>query len=382
MTEAHLLKAAVRQGCKVSSYQVKRWRGAGLLPRPSQDHPAGQVGSTSTYPSGTLRQLLAVCRMHERFRSLERVRFELWWEGEYRGDIEPVREYMVRRLDRLLSPIREFRDRYDDPLDAAEAAVDDVDLASRNPGFRAMRRFAKTDDNLRSAVVALLCELFGGDVAWDSPDTGLDEPDPSLTELVERVTGAARAKTDSIESGEPLLGPDADVVGSIQLMIRGGVIDLDHPGSAIATATDEAFDTAAAAARLLVNGLGSVARVSGVRRGRDFAGLSFMAALNGSDPTLVAFVLQLTLCLPSLLQTEAERAHAANTYTAIERNRDSLYCIEMFCHEHPGYAFIFKPDAASRLQKLSREERALLNQTIEGFQQRHPKCAALMEADE
>lgn len=171
------------------------------------------------------------------------------------------------------------------------------------------------------------------------------------------------------------------MIESIRLISRSGVIDLDHPGAAIASATDADFARAAGRGRLLLEGLSLLARTSAFRYGRDHAGLSVLAGFHTHDPTMIAFAMQLSLHLPTLLQTDEEREYLADLLNAIQQALDSLRCMQIFCDEHPGYAFIFNPDSSARLEALAGEERALLTQTIGKFLKRHPECAAVVTDD-
>jgi len=309
MTEKQLLQAITRQGHKISADQLKRWRRADLIPRPVQSHPSGNRGSEATYPPGTLNQLLAVCELRDRFKKLDRIRFELWWAGQHTGDLTHIRAFIVARLERLMGAPREHRGRHEDPFEAAEAAVSGAALSSRDPVLRAMRRFAKTDENLRSAAHAIFWELFGGEVEWESADTGLEDPEPSLAELVEHTTGMHRAKSDELEAGQPLLDASVDIIKAIQTMNLGRVFDLDHPGWAIEQVSDAELEQAREKARILVLGLGSLVSLYAIRRGRDHGGLSLLQGVVAPDPTGIALAMQLVILLPSLLETDQERTN-------------------------------------------------------------------------
>ncbi len=107
-----------------------------------------------------------------------------------------------------------------------------------------------------------------------TPRTSRPAKTPRLRGLLEQTLGTQRAKHDLTDSGQPPLRADANVVETVQLINRSGVIDLDHPGSAIAIASNDSINHARARTRLFTEGLNSFARVSGLRRNKDFAGLS------------------------------------------------------------------------------------------------------------
>lgn len=377
MTERQLLTAARRQGCKVSADQLKRWRRAELIPRPIQTHPTGQLGSQATYPPGTLTRLLAVCELRKRFRRLERIRFELWWSGHYAGAMAPIRAFLIAQLEGLLTELREHRDRFDDPFDAAEAATSDSNPHLRHRGLRTMRRLAKDDQDFGSAMFAILLDLFGGEPAWDLKSG--DEP--SLAELVERATGVERAKTDRLFSGERLLPATTSIVDTIQDFGQS-IFNLDDPGWAIREASDAQLVTARVQARLIVQGLPAVAHIVAARYGRDHAGLSVLGALDSTDPVLVTVVVQWALLMPSLMTTEAETTTVAKTLDALAVNADKLACAELFITELPKYAFLLKPDRDATLESLTSEERTLIASQVNNFLIRHPECSQSFESEQ
>jgi hypothetical protein len=55
LDEASLLAAAARAGVTVSSHQLKRWRRAGLMPRPRIEHAPGLRGSRACIRDGPSR---------------------------------------------------------------------------------------------------------------------------------------------------------------------------------------------------------------------------------------------------------------------------------------------------------------------------------------
>lgn len=374
LTEKQLLDAARRHGGKVSTNQLKRWRDAELIPRPVQSHPRGQHGSVALYPPGTLTQLLTVTKLRQSFKKLDRIRFELWWDGAYDGQTASIRALRVAQLDAALSPLRDHRDSYESPFDAAEAAVAGEALAGPDPALRAMRRLAKGSENLQSAAHAIFEELFGGSPVWDGASAGPDEAEPSLRELVERVTGVARAKADTLTNDVPLLPADADIVQAIRTFNRLRVFDLDEPGWALRQAMDGDLEGARQQARLLLEALSDFAAIIERQGGRDHAGLSVFRGLN--KPTLLARAIatQFSLMLPALLVTAEERSNVARNLQALSENRIGMRCGEMFLTEHPGYTFLLQPGATERLRSLPHEEYAVIDQTFREFLSRHPEC--------
>jgi len=375
LTERQLLDAARRYGSKVSADQLKRWRDAHLIPRPVQSHPRGRQGSASFYPPGTLTRLLRVSGLRRLHKKLDRIRFELWWDGDFVGQLDPVRELLVEQLDRALSPLRNHRDRYDDPFDAAEAAVTGDALAGREPGLRAMRRLAGSGENLKSVAHAIFEELFGGSPVWDGASAGPAEAEPSLRELVERAIGVARAKATTASDRTPLLPPEADIVEAIRAFNEQRVWDLNDPGWAIRQATDDDLEQARQLARLLMDGLHDYAAITEHQRGADHAGLSVFRGLNTSGLFMRALATQFSLMLAALLATDSESSNVARNLQALSENRVGMRCGALFLTEHPGYAFLLKPEATQTLRALSEEEQKVIERTVRDFLSRHPECA-------
>jgi hypothetical protein len=338
--------------------------------------------------------VLAVCQLRGRFKKLDRIRFELWWAGQYTGNLAHIRKFLISHFETLLNGLREHRDSFDDPFAAAEAAVSGDSLKSRDPVFRAMRRFAKTDENLRSAAYALFLSLFGAEVPWHfgtqaglailaqlfGPEviSDMDLDDPSLAQLVEQVTGLQRAKSEGLDGGETLLDATADVIDAIETANAHRVFDLDDPGWAIKQSTDAELEGARKQARLVVDGMGLLVELTAVRRGRDYAGLSILRGLLDPDPGLIVLYIQLFLLLPSLLKTDQERTNVANTLEALAQNLGQLRAARAFLEEHPSYAFIVTPDGAQQLKALPAEEQNIIRSAIQDFFNRHPEFQEIL----
>jgi len=82
---------------------LKKWRDAGLLPRPEQRSLGRGKGSATVYPGGTSEQLLRVLSIRKgqkgRFKP-DHAFLRLWWEG-YPVEGAHVNKYMESALERL-----------------------------------------------------------------------------------------------------------------------------------------------------------------------------------------------------------------------------------------------------------------------------------------
>jgi hypothetical protein len=99
--EATLLAACETGGGRVSQSQLKRWRRAGLVQRPRQEHLPGQCGSVSWYPAAAVEQALAVAELLEGGRrSNDWVLVQLWWRGMW-IDETVLRDCLVEHFDAM-----------------------------------------------------------------------------------------------------------------------------------------------------------------------------------------------------------------------------------------------------------------------------------------
>ena len=88
MTDSHfvesaefLLAQAKNAGFDVAAAALARWHRTGLLPRPRTRSLGRGRGTQTLYPEGTAAQLLALCKLHSNFRSLEYVGWHLWLQN-------------------------------------------------------------------------------------------------------------------------------------------------------------------------------------------------------------------------------------------------------------------------------------------------------------
>ena len=103
-----LIKAAAKDGIKVSAPQIARWHRSGLLPKPKRDYSTGRRGTVTRYPPGTLQTLLAIGRVQTGRTPMDEVSWSLWWNGNDRELVE-IRRYMEKvtiDLDGFIAKVR------------------------------------------------------------------------------------------------------------------------------------------------------------------------------------------------------------------------------------------------------------------------------------
>jgi len=89
----NLLAVVKSRGYNVSSDQLTRWHRAGLLPRPRQISLGRRRGSKTVYPNGSAKQVIEICRIHEKERRLDYVAWQLWWNG-FEVKLGTVRDFI------------------------------------------------------------------------------------------------------------------------------------------------------------------------------------------------------------------------------------------------------------------------------------------------
>jgi hypothetical protein len=136
-TADSLISTAGAHEHRVTPVMLKKWRDAGLLPRPRQQSLGRGRGTVAIYPDGTsahLLRLLTIRAEGGRF-SPEQTLWRLWWEGfsidparvralletqlrefeawrdEWSGLTPDERIERLARLERLPEPLRSFRKR-------------------------------------------------------------------------------------------------------------------------------------------------------------------------------------------------------------------------------------------------------------------------------
>lgn len=99
-TSDQLLEACSAAGFQVSRDQLHRWQQADLLPSPRQQGLGRAQGSRTFYPAGTSDQLIQLCTLQKKERSLNFAFWHLWRSG-YAVPTERVRRLLEEQLDEI-----------------------------------------------------------------------------------------------------------------------------------------------------------------------------------------------------------------------------------------------------------------------------------------
>ena len=170
-TFAEIQAASVAAGFPVSSHQLRRWRGMGLLPGVQQVGKGRQVGGSETRHSlGTAAQVIAIGRLLDEKEKLAGVGWKLWMLGF------PVREDHWRvPLENARKQIRGVRQmvrqavKREENSDAQRTIFDlvDVEALSGTPIYAAMKRLPH---ELRATVARLAAEVVLGRLRMGDDD--------------------------------------------------------------------------------------------------------------------------------------------------------------------------------------------------------------------
>jgi hypothetical protein len=150
-----LLSVARAAGFEISEAQLARWHRIGLLPKPRQQPLGRRKGSRTVYPPGSTDQLLALCRLHQRERSLTAVGWALWrngfpvseryWRSQFR-EAAVLWDQTRATLDRLLYPNHSTA-----PSQKALRRLMKLAGISSNPIFARIRKRVRTRKGLPKA---------------------------------------------------------------------------------------------------------------------------------------------------------------------------------------------------------------------------------------
>jgi hypothetical protein len=211
-----MLQELRRRGVACSSFQLERWRSAGLLPHNSRAYP-GAGGSASSTPPGTVDIAVALARAARRGRGPEDLALHLFAAGlPVRGDLLVAAFVWAAKtvmaaaatFDELAAEaVRDLPpgiERFGDQLERADAVAAHV-LAANGAAVRAMRRRLRVDQpgqslderdaDLLSALSQMSTLLLTG-----AEPAGHDEP-PARAELLSAVglRGSWTPKPESVD---------------------------------------------------------------------------------------------------------------------------------------------------------------------------------------
>jgi hypothetical protein len=370
------LLAAVNVGSArpLTASALKRLVREGLLERPVQEHPRGQRGSTSYYPVGTLRQLRAVLRLREQERRFHQLRVQVWWEGLW-VDPQALRDSFRTLLDPASADARRLLAGFADAVDAAPALVQEM-TAGTGRGRRGLllRRLGGDEQDLISVTTLLLQLCLGEEPIWESTDAGLEEPEPSPTELFERAAGVTYARRDRLGDSGPLLTGEVDTPDVLLRLRDAGLFEIADLPRLLVEASEEQLGRARADAQLLEQ-LAVIAAAAEVMHGRDVAGLASFRLLGDGRAATRAFLARNCLAMQGLMDAEA----IAEVRAAVVAASGPARVILLLHRALPQYRHLLGPDGERRVRDLPRPEREALHLAVAEVLAAHPEVEALLD---
>lgn len=371
--ESTLIATCEQRGVVVTREQLKRWRVAGVLPRPRQEHALGVRGSKSWYPREAVEQALIICELLQmRRRSLDDVCIELWRRGML-VDRDALRRTLAR-------PLQQMADEWTVLL--GEAGGDGTEAADQ-----AMRRFGFRD---ASSMTKLMLQRLGGprsgaasmrDVVWffflrgfRGDEEGVDSgPGSHLETAVAAATGVARSQEDGILDHDPWLPPGISATDVVTQLGDSGAFDIPRMAVRIREASDADLDRARDDV-LLFTGLATITAWVQAMYGADVAGLASVDAMASDAVTGLPLLINTMLVLRDVLGDDPFNrigevvAHNLRRYEAIMAIEAAM----------PGSAALIA-GGEKVIAELPDEKRQALQRGLADLFSRRPDLAAEFE---
>lgn len=368
--EAALLGVATAADHKISRHQLKRWRRAGLLPRPRIEHREGVRGSRSWYPAWTAEQLLAVARLHLSVHRLDALRIAVWWERRW---VEPgaLRTALIAPLERLSQKARALGAGSGDPYDAADAMVEAA--AAEGSRSQVLGLFSKRVGgraNTMNLLWAFLVIGLGGEAPWDEEDRSASDAAPTALQLLAAGTGVERPRRDGSSAPGPLVPPGfnlRDLMNELRSVDAFDVADAARP---IREATDADLTQAREDALVFAEQLPAMRPgVEGVLD-KDIPILAAVDAMRPKDAFDRAALIRSMLVLRRLT---GELLDA--TTALVSREYARLTAIADLRAAFPQHRAVLTAEVARRLAELPPAEATQVLEDIRTYLNEHPEAA-------
>ena len=322
--ESELLAGAARAGEEVSAHQLKRWRRAGLIPRPRVVHTKGVRGSGTLYPAWAVEQLVAVARLHRTVRGLDELVVAVWWEGHW-VHAEALRATLIEPLQQLSEEARAARGGGQDPYEAADQLLVGMkaDGAPSKATALIRSRLSGRADFLDLLWTFLVIGL-GGQAPWEQEDRSLPDPAPGALALLARATGVDRAMRDDPAGNGPWLPADFDLRAFVAELRDAGAFDLQDAAGPIREASEQQLAQAREDALLFAGSLALVGTALEGLLGEDVGGMGSLSALDPDSTSARACLVRSVLILRPLAGDAAFSAVAqlvASVQRAVRRYR-------------------------------------------------------------
>jgi hypothetical protein len=379
ITEAAMLDAVERAGeTPPTSDQLKRWRRAGLLPRPRLEHRSGVRGSQSWYPAWAAEQLLAIVRLHDSNHRLGELCTALWWEGRW-VDPPMLRNALIAPLERFSREAEKARGGEMDPHEAADTILKKMPDDGKPSELVALIRGRLTGHgDFINLMWTFLVIALGGEAPWEQEDQSREDPAPTALELLLKSAGINRAISVAPAERPAWLPADFDPRRFIAELRDAGGFAIEDAARPIRQASEEALVQARADAVLFSQPLAMIGSVLAEFVGEDVAGLGVLRAIAPTSAFGRASLIRTMLILRGLAGDEAFRSigelvdsvHAR--FTAIAELRAAL----------PQHEPLLRADYEERLAALEPGHAEDVRCDVANYLQAHPSLAEALGAGE
>jgi hypothetical protein len=360
--------------CAPSADRLKRWRRAGLIPRPVVEHPSGLRGSRALYPGWIVDQLRAVMRLHRSVHRLQDLIIAVWWEGHW-VDPGALRSALVKPLEKMSRELRASHGETTDPYESADAIVAEM---RRRPGSMRLppliRERLQGPADVADFLWVLLVLGLGGRPPWEEEDLSLADEAPDALRLVAAATGIDRARHDDPLGEGPLVAPDFDLAGMLAELRDAGGLDFEDLDGPIRDATDQELERARSDALMFSGPLAVILATFEEFVGVDISGFGSLRALDARSGADRAGWIRMMLVMRRLVGDQSFDAIAeiateeVSRYAAIADLRAGL----------PEHADLLKFDIEDRLAALPPEKAEEVRRDIDRYLRSHPRVAAAL----
>ena len=372
-----MLAAVERAGEKPpTSDQLKRWRRAGLLPRPRLEHRAGLRGSQSLYPAWAAEQLLAIVRRHRSDHRLGELSTALWWEGAW-VDPQMLREALILPLTRFSIEAEKARGGESDPHEAADAILKAMPDDGKSSELVALirRRLTGRGDFI-NLMWTFLVIAFGGEAPWEQEDQSREDPAPTALELLLKSAGIDQAMSMSPSERPSWLPADFDPHRFIADLRGAGGFAIEDAARPIRDASEQALIQARADAVLFSGPLARIGAILEAFVGEDVAGLGLLRAITPTSAFGRASLIRTMLILRELTGDEAFCAIGE----LVESTQARFDAIAELRAALPQHESLLRANYEERLAALEPEHAKQVRRDVVNYLEAHPSVAKAIGA--
>ncbi|MBA2677162.1 MAG: hypothetical protein H0U76_02010 [Ktedonobacteraceae bacterium] len=202
-----LIEAMRSQDFVVTKAELARWHRAGLIPLPVRRSLGRGRGMVSIYPSGTTKQLLALCMIHRTEKRLPMVAWHMWWAG-YDIPFHYVQRFLDHATDSWQQGFMQLRQWAEQP-ETLSRQLDRFATARLSRKALAQARKRVGWENFPTFVEILIRIMMGTFTGWTNDEE---------RRIFETGMGLLRARTGHMAEAGPWLTGD---IGEPLAMLSG-----------------------------------------------------------------------------------------------------------------------------------------------------------------